>query len=131
MKIQSLIQQSFEAKKFSYSPYSKFAVGAALLCQDGTVVTGCNVENAAYAPAICAERCAYTKAISMGQKEFKAIAISSNLDDFIAPCGVCRQTMVEFSEDIDVYMTKPDGTYKMMKITELLPHSFRPSRLLQ
>ncbi|XP_062590401.1 cytidine deaminase-like [Saccostrea cucullata] len=128
--IKKLFKASHDMKKKSYSPYSKFRVGAALLCDDGTVITGCNVENASYGLTICAERTALTKAVSEGHRRFKAIAISSDLKtSFIVPCGACRQFMVEFGTDWDVYMTKPDDTYKLMKTGELLPLGFVPEAL--
>ncbi|XP_061162489.1 cytidine deaminase-like [Saccostrea echinata] len=128
--IKKLFKTSHDMKKKSYSPYSKFRVGAALLCEDGTVITGCNVENASYGLTICAERTALTKAVSEGHRRFKAIAISSDLKtSFIVPCGACRQFMVEFGTDWNVYMTKPDDSYKLMKTGELLPLGFVPEAL--
>ncbi|XP_048766582.1 cytidine deaminase-like [Ostrea edulis] len=128
--IKKLIKASHEMKRKSYCPYSKFRVGAALLCEDGTVITGCNVENASYGLAICAERTALTKAVSEGHRHFKAIAISSDLKtSCIVPCGACRQFMVEFGTDWDVYMTKPDDTFRLMKTGELLPFGFVPEAL--
>eukprot|EP00069_Balaena_mysticetus_P007384 bmy_19170T0 len=92
--------------------------------------SGCNIENACYPLGVCAERTAIQKAISEGYKEFRAIAISSNLqDDFISPCGACRQVMREFGTDWAVYMTKPDGTYVVRTVQELLPASFGPEDL--
>nr|XP_022338098.1 cytidine deaminase-like isoform X2 [Crassostrea virginica]XP_022338099.1 cytidine deaminase-like isoform X2 [Crassostrea virginica] len=128
-EVQKLIQTSFEMKEKAYCPYSRFRVGAALLCQDGTLMTGCNVENAVYGLSICAERVALTKAISEGRRRFKAIAISSDMkSSFIVPCGPCRQFMVEFGTEWNVYLTKPDGTYKIMTTGELLPLCFVPER---
>ncbi|XP_063410245.1 cytidine deaminase-like [Mytilus edulis] len=128
--IYKLLKSSRDAKKAAYMPYSKFPVGAALLCADGTVITGCNVENASYGLSICAERTAIVKAVSEGYRKFKAIAISSDLkNSHIVPCGACRQFLVEFGTDWDVYMTKPDLSYKMMKTGELLPLSFVPESL--
>ncbi|XP_030632116.1 cytidine deaminase b [Chanos chanos] len=128
--VTELIQKSQDAKKFAYCPYSKFRVGAALLADDGTVFTGCNVENASYTLGICAERNAMSKAISEGYRNFKAIAIASDLcDQFISPCGGCRQFMREFGVDWKVYMSKPDGTYILMSVEELLPVSFGPEDL--
>ncbi|XP_076851419.1 cytidine deaminase b [Brachyhypopomus gauderio] len=128
--VTGLILQSLEAKKFSYSPYSKFRVGAALLTHDGTVFTGCNVENACYNLGICAERTAISKAVSEGYRDFKAIAIVSDLcEQFISPCGGCRQFMREFGAGWDVYLSKPDGSYVEMTVEELLPESFGPENL--
>lgn len=129
-EILNVIKASHEMKNKSYCPYSKFRVGAALLCEDGTIITGCNVENASYGLTICAERTALVKAVSEGHKRFKAIAISSDLkSSFIVPCGACRQFLIEFGKDWDVYMTKPDNTYKLMKTGELLPLGFVPEAL--
>ena len=104
-----LIEKAFEAQKRSHSPYSHFEVGAALLCDNGNIYTGCNIENAAYTPTNCAERTAFFKAISEGEKKFTAIAIVGNKHgikagegDFCAPCAVCRQVMAEFC-DLDTF----------------------------
>ncbi|XP_048872396.1 cytidine deaminase a [Brienomyrus brachyistius] len=128
--IDQLIRKSQEAKQFAYCPYSKFRVGAALLALDGTVFTGCNVENACYNLGICAERNAISTAISNGHRKFKAIAIASDLaEQFISPCGGCRQVMREFGTDWDVYLTKSDGSYSKMTVGETLPVSFGPDHL--
>ncbi|XP_054427418.1 cytidine deaminase [Pteronotus mesoamericanus] len=128
--VQKLVLSSHEAKKFAYCPYSHFPVGAAVLTRDGKIFSGCNVENACYPLGICAERTAIQKAVSEGYKEFRAIAIASDLqDDFISPCGACRQVMREFGTNWDVYMTKPDGTYLLRTVQELLPASFGPKDL--
>ncbi|XP_051958002.1 cytidine deaminase-like [Xyrauchen texanus] len=128
--VKELIQQSLEAKKFAYCPYSKFRVGAALLTHDGTVFTGCNVENACFNLGICAEKIAISKAVSEGYRDFKAIAIASDMcEHFISPCGGCRQFMREFGVNWDVYLSKPDGSYVEMKVEELLPISFGPEDL--
>ncbi|KAK1340413.1 hypothetical protein QTO34_018982 [Cnephaeus nilssonii] len=128
--IQRLLLCSQEAKKSAYCPYSHFPVGAALLTWDGKIFSGCNVENACYPLGICAERTAIQKAISEGYKDFRAIAIASDLqDDFISPCGACRQVMREFGSNWAVYMTKPDGTYVVRTVQELLPASFGPEDL--
>ncbi|CDQ72998.1 unnamed protein product [Oncorhynchus mykiss] len=128
--IKPLIHQSQGAKEFAYCPYSKFRVGAALLAHDGTVFTGCNVENATYNLGLCAERTAIAKAVSGGYRSFKAIAIASDLEDqFVSPCGGCRQFMREFGDHWSVYLSKPDGSYKEMTIEDLLPVSFGPEDL--
>ncbi|KAK9966199.1 hypothetical protein ABG768_003322 [Culter alburnus] len=128
--IKELIRKSLEAKKFAYCPYSKFRVGAALLTHDGTVFTGCNVENACFNLGICAERIAISKAVSEGYRDFKAIAIASDMcEHFISPCGGCRQFMREFGANWDVYLSKPDGSYVEMTVEELLPASFGPEDL--
>ncbi|XP_075407662.1 cytidine deaminase [Tenrec ecaudatus] len=128
--VQRLLRSCLEAKKSAYCPYSRFPVGAALLTGDGRIFSGCNVENACYPLGICAERTAIQKAISEGYKDFKAIAIASDLEDeFISPCGACRQVMREFGTNWAVYMTKPDGSYVVRTVEELLPASFGPEDL--
>ncbi|XP_040890188.1 cytidine deaminase b [Toxotes jaculatrix] len=128
--VNKLILQSQEAKKQAYSPYSKFRVGAAILTFDNRVFTGCNVENACYNLGLCAERNAISKAVSEGYRTFKAIAIASDLNDqFISPCGGCRQFMREFGSNWDVYLSKPDGSCLKMTVDELLPASFGPEDL--
>ncbi|KAK2862340.1 hypothetical protein Q5P01_001873 [Channa striata] len=125
--VKKLIHQSQEAKKQAYCPYSNFRVGAALLTFDNFVFTGCNVENACYNLGVCAERNAISKAVSEGYRTFKAIAIASDLNDqFISPCGGCRQFMREFGLNWDVYLSKPDGSCLKMTVEELLPVSFGP-----
>ncbi|XP_046556682.1 cytidine deaminase-like [Haliotis rubra] len=128
-QLQSLLEKSHEMKKMAYCPYSKFRVGAALLTADGKVLTGCNVENASYGLTICAERTAIVKAVSKGHRKFAAIAIASDMKEMIVPCGLCRQSLVEFGVDWDVYMTKPDMTYELMKVKELVPLAFVPADL--
>ncbi|CAO3591198.1 unnamed protein product [Absidia cylindrospora] len=120
-----LIKYSLEAKETSYSPYSKFRVGAALLTKDGTWFKGCNIENASYGGAICAERTAYCKAISEGHKDFVALAVSSDQDDFVSPCGICRQFISEFGPGtLPVYLVTTTGVHKVITLSELLPLSF-------
>ncbi|XP_061689724.1 cytidine deaminase b [Syngnathoides biaculeatus] len=128
--VKKLINHSQEAKKQAYCPYSKFRVGAALLTADNCLFTGCNVENACYNLGICAERNAISKAVSEGCTTFKAIAIASDMSDqFISPCGGCRQFMREFGPNWDVYLSKPDGSYMKMSVNQLLPVSFGPEDL--
>ena len=121
---------AIEAMGRAYAPYSGYKVGAALLCADGTVYQGCNIENASYTPTICAERTAFSKAVSEGQREFTAIAICGGKDGVIEgrfpPCGVCRQVMREFcGPDFLVYMiTGPRGEYETRTLAQLLPDSF-------
>jgi len=112
----------------AYAPYSGYKVGAALLCSDGTVYTGCNIENASYTPTVCAERVAFSKAVSEGQRDFDAIAICGGKDGVIEglfpPCGVCRQVMAEFCKpDFVIYMITPEG-YETRTLAQLLPDSF-------
>ncbi|KAK0067427.1 cytidine deaminase [Biomphalaria pfeifferi] len=129
--VESLVKASHEAKLRAYCPYSKFQVGAAVLTEDGKVFTGCNVENASYSLTICAERSALVKAVSEGHTRFKAIAVASNMPDtYISPCGACRQFLLEFGKDYDVYMTKPDLTFIRSSPIELMPHGFTPLDLM-
>lgn len=123
MTYDQLVQKAYEAMDFSYSPYSNFKVGAALLTESGTVYTGCNIEIASYGATNCAERTAIFKAISEGEKAFKAIAVVSSSKDYTFPCGICRQVIVEFGKDIDIIVAK-DYDYEVYKIEELLPKSF-------
>lgn len=129
-KTEDLLRQiAAEVKEHSYSPYSKFRVGAALLSAQGHVYNGCNVENASYGGAICAERTAFVKAVSEGHRKFLAIAVSTDVDSFISPCGFCRQFMVEFGKELKVYLFKKDGSKKMWLLKDLLPDSFGPEDL--
>ena len=130
-----LIKQALEARELSYAPYSKFHVGAALLAENGTVYTGCNIENAAYTPTNCAERTAFFKAVSEGVRDFKAIAIVGGAAeqplDFCAPCGVCRQVMMEFCDPdtFKIILAKSPEEYKVYTLWELLPEGFGPGNL--
>ena len=129
MTAQARIAKAKEAMAMAYAPYSGYQVGAALLCADGTVYLGCNIENAAYSPTICAERTAFAKAVSEGQREFVAIAVCGGKDGVITgvfpPCGVCRQVMKEFCKaDFCIYMAGADGAYEERTLAQLLPDSF-------
>ena len=120
-----LIKMAWDAMQFSYSPYSKYKVGAALLCKDGKVYTGCNIENASYGATNCAERTALFKAVSEGEKEFITIAITSE-KSIPWPCGICRQALAEFAPDLRVIAHWPGGTEEM-SLSQLLPGCFAPS----
>lgn len=122
MTYEELIEVAKKAKKMAYAPYSNFHVGAALLTKKGQVFTGCNVEVASYGATNCAERTAIFKAVSEGEREFRAIAIAGDSEP-LYPCGICRQVIVEFGDDIDI-IVEENGKIKIMKINELLPHSF-------
>ena len=127
MRPEKLIALAKEAMAYAYAPYSGYHVGAALLCADGRVFTGCNIENAAYGPTNCAERTAVFKAVSEGHQHFKRIAIAAATEQFCPPCGVCRQVMREFvGDDFVVYMGGAEG-YTAMTMTELLPAGFKAS----
>jgi len=123
MTDRELLNMAREAAKFAYMPYSRFPVGAALECDDGTVYTGCNIENAALGSTICAERVAMGKAISEGRRSFKRIAICGQGENYCMPCGACRQFMSEFSYDMEVLCSKADGRYVSYKLSQLLPHN--------
>ena len=126
-----LIEKALSMLKYSYAPYSKYFVGAALLTENGKIYTGCNVENVAFGPSNCAERTAFFKAVSEGEKKFSAIAIvggpNGKTESFCAPCGVCRQVMAEFcGRDFKIIMAKNPDEYKIKTLEELLPESFNP-----
>ena len=129
MKPETLIEYAMDAMSRAYAPYSGYRVGAALLCADGAVYQGCNIENASYTPTLCAERTAFAKAVSEGVREFTAIAICGGKDGVITglfpPCGVCRQVMAEFcGPDFTVYLADKDGAYQTRTLAQLLPDSF-------
>ncbi|EPB85095.1 cytidine deaminase [Mucor circinelloides 1006PhL] len=120
-----LFNLALTARETSYSPYSKFRVGAALMATDGTLFKGCNVENASYGAAICAERTAFVKAVSEGHLKFRALAVSTDQDDFISPCGICRQFISEFvSKDMPVFFLNKHGDHREYKFEQLLPFAF-------
>jgi cytidine deaminase len=134
--IQGLIRTALDMRKMSYTPYSHFNVGAALLSADGRVYTGCNIENASFTPTNCAERTAFFKAVSEGVMDFTAIAIVGGMQDeeeldYCSPCGVCRQVMSEFCRDeFKVILAKSETEYKIFTLTEILPDRFGPRDLL-
>ena len=133
MTPEKLISMAVDAMGKAYAPYPGFRVGAALLCSDGTVYTGCNIENAAYSPTNCAERTAVFKAVSEGTRRFTAIAVvggrRGEVSPFCAPCGVCRQVLVEFcSADLVVILGTPED-FKVYTLGELLPFSFTGAEL--
>lgn len=126
---EQLIAMAGEAMAHAYAPYSGYKVGAALLCGDGTVYQGCNIENAAYSPTVCAERTAFCKAVYDGHRAFTAMAVCGGKDGVITgyfpPCGVCRQVMAEFcKDDFTVYLAGPGGTWQTYSFAQLLPYSF-------
>ena len=125
-----LIELALKAREKAYCPYSNFAVGAALLCQDGTIYTGCNIESSAYTPTICAERTAVSKAVSEGHRDFVRIVIAGRSEDFCVPCGVCRQVLREFAPELEIICLNGAGEERVFTLPELLPHSFGPEYLL-
>ena len=129
MTDRQLINLAEQASRNAYVPYSHFAVGAALECRDGTVFTGCNIENAAYGLTICAERTAIFKAISEGHRDFKRIVIAGKSEDYCVPCGSCRQVMQEFAPQMEVICLNGKGEAKHYTLRQLLPESFGPEYL--
>ena len=123
LEIQKLMDCAIKARENAYSPYSHFAVGAALLCEDGTLYEGCNIENASYGLTNCAERTAIFKAVSEGHIKFKALAVVADTEGPCAPCGACRQIMAEFKIPL-IIMGNLMGNIKIVTIEELLPFSF-------
>ena len=134
-QVQQLIRAAFAARRFAYTPYSHFKVGAALLAQNGQVFTGCNIESASYSPTNCAERTALFKAVSEGVTEFSAIAIVGSREGEVnrivtSPCGVCRQALFEFcGPDLTVIMARSEEDYLETTLGELLPYGFGPKNL--
>ena len=134
MDNKALITKAIETMQNSYSPYSEFKVGAALLTTDGKIYTGCNIENASYSMTVCAERTAIFKAVSDNKRSFKKIAIIAGKDgvvtSYTSPCGACLQVMTEFCDaDFEVILAKSIDDYKVYKLTQLLPHSFSSENL--
>jgi cytidine deaminase len=126
-----LIAQAFAAQDRAYAPYSKFHVGAALLCDDGTVVPGCNVENASYGGTICAERSAVVSAISQGKRgRFVACVVATPGPEASSPCGMCRQVLFEFGRDLPILLVaRSSGARKLVNLRDLLPGGFGPDDL--
>ena len=136
LPVEELVEKAMKAMEMSYSPYSGFKVGACLLTSDGEYYTGCNIENAAYTPTNCAERTAFFKAVSEGERSFTAIAIAGGAEDakeleYCSPCGVCRQVMMEFCdpETFQVVLVKSETEYQVFTLQEILPLGFGPKDL--
>ena len=132
---EDMIELALGQLQYSYTPYSGFKVGAALLTKDGKFYTGCNIENAAFTPTNCAERTAFFKAVSEGEREFRAICIVGGKDgvltEYAAPCGVCRQVMMEFCdpETFQIILATGKEQYEIFTLKELLPQGFGPTNL--
>ncbi len=124
MNDRELLRIAKEASLNAYVPYSGFPVGAALECEDGTVFTGCNVENAAYGDTICAERTALVKAVSEGYRKFTRIAVYGEGKGYSMPCGSCRQVLSECSPEMEVLCAKAGGSYVSYPLTRLMPYTF-------
>ena len=134
--MEKLAELAIEAMSHAYVPYSGYKVGAALLCADGTVYQGCNIENASYTPTVCAERTAFFKAVYDGHRDFTAIAVCGGKDGVITglfpPCGVCRQVMQEFcGPEFPIYMGRGDGSYVAVRLDELLPYGFTAEKYMK
>ena len=129
MTTEELCRKAVAMIQMAYAPYSHFRVGAAVECDDGAVFTGCNIENAAFTPTNCAERTAIFKAVSEGHRRFRRIAVAAETEDFTAPCGVCRQVMMEFSPDMDVLMVNCRGDVRTVPLRQLLPYGFDSASL--
>lgn len=127
MNYAQLIDLALQAREHAYAPYSRFKVGAALLTASGRIYTGCNIENVAFSPSVCAERTAIFKAVSEGEREFVAIAIVTQ--NGIPPCGVCRQVMMEFAPNIVIVVANLEGDYRVTSLSELFPDAFMPPQL--
>ena len=134
--VEKLIDTAIEQLKFSYTPYSNFKVGAALLAENGEIYTGCNIENASYTPTNCAERTAFFKAVSEGVRDFQAICIvggkEGKLTEYTAPCGVCRQVMMEFCDPktFQIILAIDKERYEIYTLEELMPLGFGPLNLV-
>ena len=130
---EALLEAARDAMTRAYAPYSRFRVGAALLCDDGTpdgvVVTGCNVENASYPASLCAERAAVGAAVAQGLRRYRAVAIATEADTASPPCGICRQVLVEFAPSLPVLSVARDGQVTRWSLDALLPHPFDPASL--
>ena len=135
--IQKLIRKALEARERAYVPYSHFQVGAALLCKDGRIYGGCNIENSSYGAANCAERTAFFRAVYEGERDFAAIAITGGPEgkapDICPPCGICRQVMSEFCdlEEFVVILARNEEEYEIYRLEELLPQAFTPDSLIK
>ena len=136
MEFEKIVSEALRMRQYSYVSYSHFRVGAALLTENGDIYTGCNIENAAYTPTNCAERTAFFKAVSEGERSFTAIAIAGGAEDakeleYCSPCGVCRQVMMEFCnpETFQVILVKSETEYQVFTLQEILPLGFGPKDL--
>ena len=128
-KYEKLVAAALLAKEKAYAPYSRFRVGAALLAKDGSIYTGCNIENSSYGLTICAERTAIFKAYSEGNREFVAIAVVSDSPEHTPPCGACRQVLMDLAGNIDFVMRNAKKDVQIIKLNSLLPMAFTPKNL--
>lgn len=131
IKYDELLEEAKKAAQYAYAPYSNFKVGAALLARDGRIFTGCNVENASFGLSNCAERTAVFKGISEGKRDFEAIAVYSDVEEYISPCGACRQVLMEFNPYMMVICGSKRGMYTVKRLIELLPGAFTKKDLFE
>ena len=124
MNEETLLAQAWAAREAAYAPYSNYRVGAALLAASGLIYTGCNIENASYGATICAERVAAVKAVSSGEQCFEALAVVADGTSPPAPCGLCRQFLAEFGQDLQVILANRQGQLRHVRLQELLPGAF-------
>ena len=124
MENSKLVAKAIDMMKYAHAPYSHFKVGAALLCEDGTVYGGCNVEGSSYGNTICAERTALVKAVSEGKRDFVKLAVCASTDDICTPCGICRQMLADFSLNMIILCANQNGDYVEKKLSDLLPMAF-------
>lgn len=129
VRLEELTARARAARDHAYAPYSKFRVGAALLCADGTIVDGCNVENASYPAGTCAERVALGAAVAAGHRKFLSVVIATDAPTATPPCGICRQALAEFGLALEVIAVTPDDAMTRWTLERLLPHPFTPSSL--
>ncbi|OLS29185.1 MAG: Cytidine deaminase [Candidatus Heimdallarchaeota archaeon LC_2] len=127
-EIDKLVKSAIEAKDKSYSPYSNFRVGAALLTENNNIIQGCNIENISFTPTVCAERSAFFTSIISGDRKFRAIAIATDDIKFSPPCGVCRQVMAEFvKSDFEIILVNNKSEFKILQFQDIFPYPFEPS----
>lgn len=121
---EKLVKYAIEARKNAYAPYSHFKVGAALLAKNGKIYTGCNIENSSYGASVCAERVAMFKAVSEGEREFVALALVTDTDEPVMPCGICRQVLAEFAPKLKIYSATISGVVKEVTLDKIFPDAF-------
>jgi len=132
MEDRELVKLAIKAREKAYVPYSKFPVGAALETEDGSVFTGCNIENASFGATNCGERTAIFKAVSEGHREIKKIAVVGDMSTFTAPCGICRQVIAEFAgKDIEIILVKNEDEFVKKSLSDILPGAFTKEDLLK